>query len=322
MRHKICLVLALAVVMSLSGCAGFKQSLFNKGLSVERWRSSLEEKKMQVNDLSVSYLERQGSGETIVLLHGFSADKDNWVRFVRYLPETYRVIAIDLPGHGSTTRDWNSTYSIDFMTQGFARTVDALHLDRFHLAGNSMGGYVSTLYSASHPDRVLTLCLVDPAGIIKSPQPSDREISLAHGVNPLVPKDIDQFYTMLEYAFYHQPYLPWPARSVTASRYLERSKFNEKMWADLMETRVDSANYLKDIHMPVLLMWGDRDRIIHVSTVSVFQKGLPQVETLIYKDCGHMPMLEIPKQSALDYAAYLKGKHEAKSSPEPKPGKE
>ena len=128
MRSRRSLVVALAALMALGGCSGFKQSLFNQGLSFERWKSSLTEKTVKVDELNVSYLEREGSGETIVLLHGFSADKDNWIRFVRYLPKEYRVIAIDLPGHGYTTRDWNTTYSIDYMTRGFARTMDALHL--------------------------------------------------------------------------------------------------------------------------------------------------------------------------------------------------
>jgi abhydrolase domain-containing protein 6 len=315
MRSKIFIIVALTAVICLTGCACFKKSLFNQGLSIERWRSSLEEKRIQVNDLSVSYLEREGSGETIVLLHGFSADKDCWVRFVRNLPKSYRVFVIDLPGHGSTTRDWNTTYSIEYITKGFADTVDALHIDRFHLSGNSMGGYVSSLYSASHPDRVMTLCLVDPAGIFNSPQPSDREIALAHGVNPLVPKNMDEFDSMLGYAFYHQPFLPWPARSVTGAQYLERSAFNEKMWADIMKYRVELTCCLKDIHMPTLLMWGDRDRIIHVSTVSVFEKGIPQIKTVIFKDCGHMPMLEIPEESAAAYTSFLKKAHEEPPAP-------
>ena len=75
-----------------------------------------------------------------------------------------------------------------------------------------------------------------------------------------------------------------------------------------------TAGLLKDLHMPVLIMWGDRDRIIHVSTVSVFQQGIPQAQTVIFKDCGHMPMLEIPRESAKAYATFLEGlKQQAKN---------
>ncbi|HNY65338.1 MAG TPA: alpha/beta fold hydrolase [Deltaproteobacteria bacterium] len=306
MRRAVPIALALFISLSLCGCAGFKRSLFDQYISLERWRSSMVPRTIQVNDLSVSYLERDGGGETIVLLHGFSAEKDNWVRFVKHLPPRYRVIAIDLPGHGMTTRNWKTTYSIDYITQGFANTVDALKLERFHLAGNSMGGFVSTLYGASHPDRVLSILLMNPSGT-KSPEKSDREIAIEHGINPLVPKTMDGFESMLEYVFHKQPDMPWPARSELASRYLRKSAFSEKVWSDIQESKVDTALYLKDLHMPVLIMWGDRDRIIHVSTVHVFQKGIPQAQTVIFKDCGHLPMLELPIESAQAYSSFLMG---------------
>lgn len=305
LKH-LCIFFILCAVL-LCGFTGCKESLFNSGLSMERNLSDLEPKTIKVRELTISYLERPGTGETIVMLHGFGADKDNWVRFARYLPKEYRLIAIDLPGHGSSTKDFAVTYTIDYITEGFARAVDALHLDRFHLAGNSMGGYVSVLYSSEHPDKVLSLCLIDPAGA-KSPQLSDRELALARGVNPLVPKTEAEFDELMSYAFYKKPFMPWPAHSVLAKRYIENSAFNEKLWNDVWDNRVDVSNYFKDLHMPVLLFWGDKDRIIHISTVSVFEKGIPQLKKVIFRDCGHMPMLEIPKESANAYVSFLQGK--------------
>lgn len=306
MSRRIPALLALGVMLLLCVSTGCKQSLFNSGLSLERKLSKLEPKTIQVGKLTVSYLERPGSGDTIVLLHGITADKDNWVRFARHIPEEYRIIAIDLPGHGDNARDFKVTYSIDHITDGFADTVNALKLDRFHLAGNSMGGYVSTLYAADHPDKVLTLCLIDPAGA-QSPQLSDRELALMRGVNPLIPKTKAEFDDLLAYGFHKQPFMPWPARSVLADKYIERSEFNQKLWNDVWDNRVDVANYFGNITMPVLLFWGDKDRIIHVSAVSVYEKGLPQIKTVIFRDCGHMPMLEIPKESAGIYVSFLQG---------------
>lgn len=304
MRSRHFTIIALCAVIALCCFSGCKKSLFEAGMSMERRMSSLNPKTVQTGDLTISYLERPGTGETIVMLHGFGADKDNWVRFARHLPKEYRLIAIDLPGHGSSTRDWKTTYTIDYITKGFADTVDTLHLDRFHLMGNSMGGYVSALYSSAHQSRVITLCLIDPAGAV-SPEPSDRERALERGVNPLVPKTREQFYELMDYAFYKKPFLPWPAYSVLADRYVELSAFNEKLWNDVWTNRKDVANYLGDLHMPVLLLWGDKDRIVHVSTVSVFEKGIPHIQTVIFKDCGHMPMVEIPKDTASAYLDFL-----------------
>ena len=62
-------------------------------------------------------------------------------------------------------------------------------------------------------------------------------------------------------------------------------------------------------------MWGDRDRIIHVSTVGAFEKGIPQIKTVIFKDCGHSPMLEIPGESAAVYTSFLKDEQKNTAPP-------
>ena len=306
MSRRLFTVLVLCALLALCGCGSFKKSLFESGMSMERWRSSLTEKTVQAGDLTVSYLERPGTGETIVMLHGFGADKTNWIRFARYLPKEYRLIAVDLPGHGSNARDWKRTYDIDSYVKGFADTADALRLDRFHLAGNSMGGYVSVLYSSEHPDRILTLCLIDSAGAI-SPRPGEFRRALERGDNPLVPKTRSQFYKLMDYAFCKKPFLPWPTYSVLADRSVELSSFNEKLWNDINTNRKDIASYLGGLRMPVLLLWGDKDRIIDVSTVSVFEQHIPHVQTVICKDCGHVPMIEIPKVTADTYVGFLDG---------------
>ena len=304
-RRLVQAALILCAICSLGGCADVRNSMFDCSMALERRLSKLDLKTLQAGDLTFSYLERTGPGETIVLLHGFSADKDNWGRFIRHLPKEYRVIAIDLPGHGSTTRDTQTTYTIDFLCRGFADAVQTLHLERFHLAGNSMGGYVSALYSFHYPDKVLTLCLIDPAGAT-SPQPSDLQIALEKGENPLVPATRDDFHTLMRYVFHDRPFIPWPITRVLADRYIERSAFNGKMWQDIHDHWEDITRYLGGLKMPVLLIWGDKDRILHVSSVSVYQRHIPHVQTVILEDCGHAPMLELPKVTADKYIAFLK----------------
>ena len=71
-------------------------------MSAERSKSDLKPGIVQIQGQTMAYLERAGKGETIVLIHGFTGNKDHWTRFVRYLPEDYRVLAFDMPGHGVT----------------------------------------------------------------------------------------------------------------------------------------------------------------------------------------------------------------------------
>jgi abhydrolase domain-containing protein 6 len=301
------IIICLVVFSLIAGCSSLKQGMFSKAIALERGMAGMKPGSVQVGDQTIAYLERPGTGETVVLLHGFGADKDNWPRFVKHIPKEYRVIAFDLPGHGDTSRLGNETYTIGFITQGFAGATDALKLTRFHLAGNSMGGYVTMLYSVNHPDRVITTCLIDTAGIA-SPQKSDREIALENGKNILIVSSNQDFDELLGYAFHSRPFLPWPVSSVLAQKAIASNAFNLKMWTDISPAKQDFYlnNRLHEIRPPVLVIWGDRDRITHVSGEKVIQELLPGTQSVVMKDCGHMPMVERPGETAGYYVAFLK----------------
>jgi abhydrolase domain-containing protein 6 len=297
-------LLIFIVIFFVGGCASVQQSLFEISMSAERSISDMDLKKVTIDDQDISYLEREGEGETIVLLHGFAADKDNWVRFTRQMPKEYRILAIDMPGHGDNSRDFDLTYDIEYIAHGFAKTIKALDLKRFHLAGNSMGGYVSKIYAAENPERIITLGLFDSAGLL-SPQPSDFQLALEKGDNPLIVNSRDDFDRLMQFVFYKEPFLPWPMRSVVAHKYMSRGRFNQKMWNDIWGHREEALDLLPRLHLPVFIIWGDSDRILHVSTIEVYQEHIPHAETVILKNCGHSPMLERPAETADFYVKFL-----------------
>ena len=175
-------VICLLLTCVLGGCATFQKPLFNMGLWFERYRSGLAYKTVEADGQTFAYLEREGEGETIVLVHGFSAEKDNWIRFVRHMPEEYRILAIDMPGHGDNKGDMDQTYKIEHFTNAVAQAIEALGPERVHIVGHSFGGLVSTLYALDNPGRVITLGLFDSDGI-HSPKPSESEELLDKGEN-------------------------------------------------------------------------------------------------------------------------------------------
>ncbi len=310
MKNKIVFLIQILLLALLSGCASMQDNIYRFGIDRERSQSDLVYKTVDVDGEKVSYLEREGKGETVVLLHGFTADKNNWLRFVRYLPETYRVLAIDMPGHGDNFQDPAKKYDPVSLSQGIEKTIDSIGLKRFHIAGNSLGGLVSKIYASNHSDNVITLGLFDSAGVT-SPTPSEFRVALEKGVNPFVVKTREDYDRLGEYAFYDEPFLPWPVHSVMARKYISRNDFNQKMFADLRSSPVfldekAQLELLSHLKMPVFVIWGDQDRLIHVSSVEIYQKQLPQAETVILKDCGHLPMLELPEESAMHYAEFLK----------------
>jgi abhydrolase domain-containing protein 6 len=304
------LALALPVLLLLllvSGCSmSTKEGIVDSFFSWDRSLSNLTPRTVDVDGLPVNFLERPGTGDTIVFIHGFGGNKDNWNRLVRYLPPDYRIIALDLPGHGDNPKPLDRTYTIDYFTGAFARDVDALKLGRFHLAGNSMGGYVAILYTARNPDRVIDLCLMDSASIFKAgQQPSDAQVELSQGRNPLIPETTGDFNVLMDYLFYRKPFMPWPVKPVLAAKAVESASFAQKIFRDLVTDPVDPLPLLPGLRMPVLVIWGDHDRILHVSTTEVLGKYLPNREIVILKDCGHVPMIERPKETARYYADFL-----------------
>jgi pimeloyl-ACP methyl ester carboxylesterase len=309
MNKRLLIPIQILLLSLLAGCASTQQSIYDLAIDHERSRSDLVYKTVEVNGDQVSYLEREGKGETVVLLHGFTADKNNWLRFVRNLPEKYRVLAIDMPGHGDNVQDITRNYSPFSLSRGVAETIDAIGVKRFHLAGNSLGGIVSKIYASGHPDRIITVGLFDSAGVI-SPTPSEFRIMLEKGENPFVVKTREDYDRLGKYAFHKEPFLPWPIHSVMARKYIQKNDFNQKMFKDLEKSGTFDNQEVQDkildgLKMPVFVIWGDKDRLIHVSSVEVYKKRLPQVETLILKDCGHLPMLERPEESAKYYTEFI-----------------
>lgn len=292
------------IILLLGGCARFEKKLFNWGVSFERYRSNLVYRSIHVDRQSIACLERKGEGDTVVLLHGFGADKDTWIRFVRYMPKKFRILAIDLPGHGDNIRNMDLSYDIQRLTDTLSLTVESLDLHHFHLAGHSLGGYVAMLYAARNPQKLFSLGLLASAGIL-CPKPTDFQLTLEKGENPSTIDSSESFDHMMNLVFYKKPFVPWPGRPVILCQCIERSKFEKKVWHDIWENRIDAKELLPQIRMPVFLLWGNKDRIIDISCVKVYQGYLPQAKTVIIKNCGHGLIFEKPKETANAYARFL-----------------
>jgi pimeloyl-ACP methyl ester carboxylesterase len=275
-------------------------------LSWERWRSGLAEKSVVVDGDTVPYLEG-GSGETVLLVHGFGANKDNWTRFARFLTPRHRVVALDVPGFGESTRDSSKSYDIEAQAQRLHRFAETLGLERFHLAGNSMGGQISAVYAASHPDQVLSLGLIATAGIT-SPKPAEMAAILAQGTNPLLVDMPEDFDRLLGLVFVKPPYLPGPLKTYFLEQAREHRAFNQKVWADVHERPAPLEPRLAQIRARTLVLWGDADRVLDVSAVQVLEAGLqPKPRVVILKSCGHVPMAERPEEAAEHYLRFVAG---------------
>lgn len=302
-------LLMVISLVSLTACTNVQDSLFDIGLKAERQMSGLNLKQIEVAEHQWTYLDSgdedpQAENKPVLLmLHGFAVDKDNWLRFARYFDD-YRVIAPDLPGHGESSYNQSFTYDFAQQAQWLDEFIKALDLKDIHIMGNSMGGGIALLYSHAQPQNVASITLIDAAGVYP-PKASDlQKIIDAGGKNPLIVNSLEDFDTLREFAMAKQPFLPWPATNVLARRAQARNEINIKIFEDIhavAEKAKHSDEHLKmleQIKQPVLILWGEKDRALDVSSVAVFENYLPDSRSYIFPDLGHAPMLEAPGDSA------------------------
>ena len=290
-------VLAVAAVVALM--ATFPEDATRISFTLERNRSGLELQSVVVDGETWHYLEGGAPGAPVLLLlHGFGGDKDNWTRFSRTLVEDYRVIAPDLPGFGDSARHADWDYSLTAQRDRLDRFIAALELGPLHLGGNSMGGQLAVIYTHAYPEQVRSVLLLNNGGI-DAPERSEMWHAINRGENPLVVNSPEDFDQLLAFVTYEPPFLPWPAKSVLAERTFRNAAFNSYIFTALRDERyVPLEPLLGDIRQPVLVIWGEHDRVLDVSSVDVMKPLLPQAKFVVMPKTGHIPMIERPTETA------------------------
>lgn len=299
----------LGLILLLAAAAGilyFSPATLLAGTQlIERTRAGLAEKTQQVDDLDIHYYEGgPQDGQVVLLVHGFGADKDNWPRFARHLTDRYRVIAVDLPGFGDSSRPDNISYDVGSQAERLVDFARALGIGRMHLVGNSMGGQIVAVLAARHPEQVLSLALFDNAGI-DAPRKSEFIQRMEKGENPLILSRAEDFPALLEFVFVQPPALPERLQHYLGERAVERSAFNRKVLGQLLDRYIPLEPELPRITAPTLLLWGDRDRLLDVSSVEVMKPLLRRPSVVIMRDVGHVPMIERSDETARHYLAFL-----------------
>jgi pimeloyl-ACP methyl ester carboxylesterase len=262
---------------------------------------------LDLEGLRVHYRD-EGQGPVLVLLHGSNASLFTWEGWVRELSGRFRVITLDLPGHGLTGPDPKGRYTDTGMAEFLEAFRTQLGLEHFHLAGNSMGGAVAWHYALLHPARVDRLILVDAAGYPRNePPPLVFRAMAAPVVGELLslvtPRWVVERNVRAVYADpsrvteplvtrYHALLLREGNRTATRERI--RLGRDDGMWKRLGELRA-----------PTLILWGAKDTWILSTYGQRFDQDIPDSQLIIYPDLGHVPMEEDPTRTAADVKRFL-----------------
>jgi pimeloyl-ACP methyl ester carboxylesterase len=276
-------------------------------IGLERLSAGFKRKSVQVGDHQIAYSEGgkdKPGQEPVVLVHGFGASSDNWNRMAGRLTKKYRVIAPDLPGWGQSTRLDAASYAYPEQIERLHEFLGALGLRRVHLIGHSMGGFISSAYAARYPEEVITLSLIAPHGVTE-PQPSELALSVAAGDNWLVARNVPEFDRLLNNVFAKRPYLPRSVLKLFAAYAIHGSAKSATIFADMQSNDPPLESRLPLIQAPTLIIWGDQDRVLHVSGAEVFRKGIKKSELLLQPGIGHMPLIESARKCADAWLAFV-----------------
>ncbi len=287
---------ALFLSLSLLTASCTATKLYQNVNAVDRWRLNVVEKKVQVGDFKIAYNER-GEGEALFLIHGFGSDKESWNRVIDKIQAPMHIVAPDLPGWGRTTFLPQATYSLTEQAQRLDDFRKALGIEKLHIAGISMGGAIAGTYAGLYPDHVLSLSLIDSAGL-QSPTPSDYFKALQEGDNPLIlkkPADVDK---LVPYVFYKDPKWSSVVKKVFFEQTGTRADKNEKLFAELVGSGPILETLLPKVKVQTQVIWGAEDRIIHISTIDVIKSLKPDVDVHIIPECGHAPIVEKVDETA------------------------
>lgn len=300
---KIAILLICAVVLGLAGFIYLAPVQATRvALDAERHHAGLVRKEITLPDgLHYAYLEG-GEGETLMLLHGFGADKDNFTRVAHWLTPHYRVIVPDLLGFGESSHPPEADYGPVAQMERVRRLAQALGVTSLHLGGSSMGGQIAMTYAIMHPAEVRSLWLLDPAGIWSAPKSELAKLVVEQGRNPLIAKNEDEFAATFSFVMSDPPFIPRPILNVMAQGQISNVALAEKIFKQIATYSVEAG--VTGLETPAFIVWGDQDRAINVATGEILHKLMPRSQLSVMHGLGHLPMIERPKQCAEEYLRF------------------
>jgi pimeloyl-ACP methyl ester carboxylesterase len=256
-----------------------------------------------------------GEGPIILMIHGLSGCWQNWLENIPFFARDHRVVAIDLPGFGESEMPAEK-----ISISNYADTVDALldvlEIDQpVRLVGNSMGGFIGAELAIRYPARIERLVLAAAAGLSVETIRTERQEGLRHRAenvaffnigwlasrSPTITRRKRLREAVLLLVAAHPAKLP-PELTFELVKGSGKDGFNDALEA--------LCNYpirkrLGEIECPTFIVWGDKDRLVPTKDASVFEELIDDSRKVIYKDTGHLTMLERPARFNRDVHEFL-----------------
>jgi pimeloyl-ACP methyl ester carboxylesterase len=262
------------------------------------WREHL--RRVEVVGAEVNYVE-MGEGPPLLFVHGLAGCWQNWLENIPHFAATHRVVAVDLPGFGSSPMPpWQ--ISIPAYGRFLRDFCERLGIDRCSLVGNSMGGFIATELAISEPDRVDDLVLVSAAGITWARARREPAVMVARMGRAAAPALFK-----LQTSGMRRRRL---RRVAFQGVFFDPNRLRREMLWENFVPAMQSPGYfdamsnlwgydirhrLEEIGVPTLIVWGRNDRVVPVPAALSYRKRIgDNAELVIFDRCGHVPQIERP----------------------------
>jgi pimeloyl-ACP methyl ester carboxylesterase len=244
------------------------------------------------------YVMGPAQGSPVVLVHGLGGRCEDWRNLAPYLVRAgFRVYMPDLPGFGRSDKPADFSYSIPDQAATVVSFMDAMGLQRVDLGGWSMGGWIVQRIAADHPDRIARLMLFDAAGIHEEPAWDTRLFTPTSAV------ELDQLDDLL---MPHPPQVPGFIMADILRVSRQDAWVIHRALDSMLSGRDATDALLPQLKMPVLIVWGDHDRIFPLRHGETMHQLIPQSQLDVVPGCGHLAPVQCADRIGPKVAQFLK----------------
>ncbi|MCX6294607.1 MAG: alpha/beta hydrolase [Bacteroidetes bacterium] len=235
-----------------------------------------------------------GKGRVLVLLHGFLGSHEVWSEFVKKLSKKFRVIAIDLPGHGESP-SIGYYHSMELLAQGVKAVLDKAGVRRYIITGHSLGGYVALTFAELFPENVSGLCLFNSTSYADSEEKKKERGKVIRLVKKQHHHYVSEVVTSL-FATENVAKIPKEVEKVKniAAKISQQAIINT---LEGMKERKSRDLILKFAEFPVLFIIGKKDGVIDFETMYSQMALCKYPSVLMLENSGHMSFYEAPKET-------------------------
>jgi pimeloyl-ACP methyl ester carboxylesterase len=243
-----------------------------------------------------------GKGRAVVLLHGYLGSHEIWKWTTENLSKSYRVIAIDLPGHGQTS-NFGYAHSMDLMAKCVKAVMDHLRLKKYVIIGHSMGGYVALAFADLFPDSLRGFCLYHSTAYADSDEKKKDRLRAVNAV-----KANRGIYTKNTIRnLFATKNLKYLKDEISFATRIAKATSQQGIIAALhgMKDRPRRDIILGLVEYPIMMVIGEHDNILPHEQLMEQAQTIRNKTILYLEHDGHFGFLESPRQSNKELRKFL-----------------